>query len=267
MVQEAVWKRCVTSAVLAACLVVVGCQRSPRQPPATPAASVATQGNAGGGTPALAGAMAQARPPAPAAPGQQPPPAPSSAPGEQQAARPLPGGITLSRDVAGQTAAGPRPPSTAAGLMALDRQKRILPEDFKIGPLGEARGGTVDTDAAIAAAEAFLASVVSGTPDVKLLAPDSGKAVSDTVTFGLQQGYTPKSFRVGTPKVRDDGEITATVRLFGADGTSEGEIYMSRVGKAWLVSDLQLSMAQLAVKKEKSKEKFFPSTYRWLLED
>lgn len=151
--------------------------------------------------------------------------------------------------------------------MALDRQKRILPEDFKIGPLGEAHGGTADEDAAIAVAEAFLASVVSGTADVKLLAPESGKTISDTVSFGLQQGYAPKSFRVGEPKVRENGEITATVRLFGADGTSEGEIYMSRVGKLWLVSDLQLSMAQMAIKKEKPKEKFFPSTYRWLLED
>ena len=151
--------------------------------------------------------------------------------------------------------------------MALDSQKRLLPEDFKIGPLGEARGGTADEDAAIAVASAFLASVVSGTPDVKLLAPESGKTVSDTVTFGLQQGYTPKSFRLGAPKARENGEITATVRLFGADGTSEGEIYMSHVGKVWLVSDLQLSMAQLAVKRAKPKEKFFPSTYRWLLED
>jgi hypothetical protein len=173
----------------------------------------------------------------------------------------------LSRDIAGQAAATPRLPATAAGLMALDREKRILPEDFKIGPLGDAREGTDDTDGAIAVADAFLASVVSGKVDSRLLAAESQKTVSDTVSFGLRQGYTPKSFRVGAPKVRDNGEITATVRLFGTDGTSEGEIYMSRAGKAWLVSDLQLSMAQMAVKKEKPKEKFFPSTYRWLLED
>jgi hypothetical protein len=151
--------------------------------------------------------------------------------------------------------------------MALDREKRLLPEDFKIGPLGEARGGKTDENGAVGAAEAFLASIIAGKVDAKLLAPESEKTVSDTISFGLRQGNTPKSFRIGVPKVRDDGEITATVRLFGEEGTSEGEIYMSRVGKLWLVSDLQLSLAQLAVKKDTPKEKFFPSTYRWLLED
>jgi hypothetical protein len=151
--------------------------------------------------------------------------------------------------------------------MSLDRGKKILPEDFKIGRLGEAYGGTADENGAIAAADAFLASIVAGKVDPKLLAPESEKTVSDTISFGLQQGYAPKSFRVGAPKVRENGEITATVRLFGAEGAAEGEIYMAHVGKVWLVSDLQLSLAQLADKKEKPKEKFFPSTYRWLLED
>jgi hypothetical protein len=151
--------------------------------------------------------------------------------------------------------------------MSLDREKLIAPEDFKIGPLGEPYGGTADENAAISAADAFLASVVAGKADQKLLSPESGKTIAGMISFGLQQGYAPKSFRVGDPKTRDDGEITATVRLFGGDGTAEGEIYMSRVGKSWLVSDLQLSLAEMAVKKDKPKEKFFPSTYRWLLED
>jgi hypothetical protein len=151
--------------------------------------------------------------------------------------------------------------------MSLDREKRIVAEDFKIGPLGEASGGTSEENAAVAAANAFLASVVAGKADPQLLAPESEKTVAGMVAFGLQQGYAAKAFRVGAPKTRQDGEITATVRLFGPDGTSEGEIYMSRVGKSWLVSDLQLSLAEMAIKKQKPKEKFFPSTYRWLLED
>ena len=45
-----------------------------------------------------------------------------------------------------------------------------------------------------------------------------------------------------------------------------GDLYVARRQK-WLVSDLQLSLAQLAVKREKAKEKYFPSAYRWLLEE
>jgi hypothetical protein len=151
--------------------------------------------------------------------------------------------------------------------MALGRQTRMLPEDFKIGPLGDNRTEDQDADAAVSAAEAFLDSIVAGKPDGTRVTAESSKTVLDTLTYGLKQGYAPSSFRIGTPKTQDDGEIAANVRLFGPDGTAEGEIYMSRDGKKWLVSDLQLSLAQLAVKREKAKEKYFPSAYRWLLEE
>ena len=151
--------------------------------------------------------------------------------------------------------------------MALGRQTRKLPEDFKIGPLGDNRTEDQDANGALSVADAFLTGLVAGKPDGALLAADSQKTVLDTLTYGLKQGYTPSSFRLGTPKAQDNGEIAANVRLFGAEGTAEGEIYMARTGKKWLVTDLQLSLAQLAVKREKSKEKYFPSAYRWLLEE
>jgi hypothetical protein len=47
----------------------------------------------------------------------------------------------------------------------------------------------------------------------------------------------------------------------------EGEIYIAASGSQWLVADLQLSLAQLSVRREKPKEKFFPLEYRWLLEE
>lgn len=151
--------------------------------------------------------------------------------------------------------------------MALGRQTRALPEDFKIGVLGDDRTENQEENGAISTADAFLAGLVAGKPDRALLTAESEKTVLDTLTYGLKQGYTPSSFRLGTPKVQDDGGIAANVRLFGAEGSAEGEIYMARAGKKWLVSDLQLSLAQLAVKHEKSKEKYFPSAYRWLLEE
>jgi hypothetical protein len=160
-----------------------------------------------------------------------------------------------------------RPLSNVATLMALGRQTRALPEDFKIGALGDDRTENQEENGAISTADAFLTGLVAGKPDRALLAAESEKTVLDTLTYGLKQGYTPSSFRLGTPKVQDDGGIAANVRLFGAEGSAEGEIYMARAGKKWLVSDLQLSLAQLAVKHEKSKEKYFPSAYRWLLEE
>jgi hypothetical protein len=157
--------------------------------------------------------------------------------------------------------------ANAAALLALGRDRRIMPEDFKIGPLGDDQTEKQDESKALAAAEAFLGRLVSGSVDKKLLAPDSQDTVADTLMHGLSQGNAPTSYRIGAPKGRDDGEITASVRLFGPEGTSEGEIYVAPSGSQWLVADLQLSLAQLSVKRDKPKEKFFPLEYRWLLEE
>ena len=108
---------------------------------------------------------------------------------------------------------------------------------------------------------------MTGKVDATLLVPDSREAVSDALSFGLEKGNTPTAFRVGRPRTRDDGQVTAAVRLFGHESSSEGEIYVSRTGSDWLVADLQLNLQQLSVKSEKPKEKFFPLDYRWLLEE
>ena len=242
-------------AILVISLTLLGCHKSPRQGPAS-----APQ-------PAQPAAQPQAAPPA------VQPPGPSHAQaGQPQGPSPAKPGQSPSITLAQNQQAEPllsrtRPLSSAATLMALGRQTRTLPEDFKIGPLGDNRTEDQDANDAVSAAEAFLTGVVAGKPDGTLLTAESEKTVLDTLAYGLKQGYTASSFRLGTPKVQDDGEIAANVRLFGADGTAEGEIYLARTGKKWLVSDLQLSLAQLAVKHEKAKEKYFPSAYRWLLEE
>ena len=143
----------------------------------------------------------------------------------------------------------------------------MMPEDFKIGPLGDNRAQKQDESRALESAGAFLDRLVAGSVDKKLLTPESQDAVADTLTYGLHQGNTPNAYRLGSPKARDDGEISVAVRLFGSQGTSEGVIYIAPSGSGWLVADLQLSLAQLSVKREKPKAKFFPLEYRWLLEE
>jgi hypothetical protein len=172
-------------------------------------------------------------------------------------------------------AAPPPPPAappqkgltSAVQLLAIGRSTPIMPEDFKIGLLGDQDGPQQDQDKAMEAARRFLSDLVAGKVDKTMLAPDSRDAVSDALSFGLERGNKPTSFRVGRPRTRDDGGVTAAVRLFGTDSSTEGEIYVSRSGAEWLVADLQVSLEQLSVKSEKPKEKFFPLDYRWLLEE
>jgi hypothetical protein len=157
---------------------------------------------------------------------------------------------------------------SAGSLPAVGRgQAGILPEDFKIGPLAGGRSGSADKDAAYTAASSFLSRLVAGTVDRQAIAPESQESLADTLAYGLQQGYAPSSFRIGEPKEETNGELAANVRLFDSDSSSEGEIYLSRAADHWLVADLQINLAGLGTPSTSPKEKFFPSPYRWLLED
>jgi hypothetical protein len=157
--------------------------------------------------------------------------------------------------------------ASAGSLVALGREGRMLPEDFKIGPLGDALAAEKGQVPAMQVAGQFLTGLVGGKVDKELISDDARDTMAGTLTFGLSNGDTPTSWRLGRPRTRADGEVTAAVRLFGREGTSEGEIYVTHAGSRWLVADLQISLADLSVKSEKPKEKFFPLDYRWLLEE
>jgi hypothetical protein len=187
--------------------------------------------------------------PAPSAPARQAPAAERAAP------------------VASQRPAPPQAKSdTLQSLFANDRLKKVLPEDFLTGPLSGSGDLEGDERAALAAAARFLTALGQGKVARELLG-SSAAALRESVSFHLDQGDIPVSFRLGKPKPREGGEIASNVRLFGREGTAEGEIYLVRESRQWLVSDLQISLADLRVKREKPKDKFFPSSYRWLLGD
>ena len=265
----------VTSVVLAA-LVLFSCQKSAR-PAASPGAGAA------GAAPPGAVAAQDAAPPTPAPPAagagaaSAPAAAPTAGPAAPAAGRnagapsqapagpgAAAGGIALQPQPA---AAAPRSLANAGSLVALGRDARVLPEDFKIGPLGDALATDKAQDQAMEAAGLFLTSLVGGKVNTDLVAGDARDSMAGMLGFGLSQAAAPTSWRLGRPRTRPDGEVTAAVRLFSADGSSEGEIYVAQSGSRWLVTDLQISLAQLSVKTDKPKEKFFPLDYRWLLEE
>ena len=252
------------ASVLLAVLVLFSCQKSSR-PAASP--GTAAQPAPGPAASAAAGTKAAAAPaPAPTA-GPAAPAAGRSAGAPAQApAGPgsAAGGIALQPQPG---AAVPRSLANAGSLVALGRDARVLPEDFKIGPLGDALAADKSQDQAMEAAGLFLTSLVGGKVNKDLVAEDARDSMAGTLGFGLSNGAAPTSWRLGRPRTRPDGEVTAAVRLFSADGSSEGEIYVAQSGSRWLVTDLQISLAQLSVKTDKPKEKFFPLDYRWLLEE
>jgi hypothetical protein len=165
-------------------------------------------------------------------------------------------------------ASKPLPVKTDTGmnaLLAVNPITRFLPEDFKLGVLaapGDLEGTEND---ALGAAASFLAALARGKASADLLSPEAAPGLLKSLSFALEQGNVPTSYRLGKPKKKGSGEIAFNVRLFSAEGAAEGEIYVSSVDDKWLVSDVQVSLVQLSEKREKPKDKFFPSSYQWLL--
>jgi len=234
-------------AALILILAPLGCARSSRSAAKTAQAGAAVAG------PAPAAALAPQLP-------ANPQPAPSPPP-------PAKNTVTLAQEQPVTAASTPRQSTDVTSLLPLGRDARNLPQDFKIGALGDARAGDADEQQALAAATTFLTRLAGGKVDTALLDPPDQGRLSDLLDFGIQRGDVPRSYRIGTPRKHEDGEVTASVRLMGSVGTSEGEIAMARTAGHWLVTDLQISMDDMQVKAEKPKERFFPSSYRWMLEE
>ena len=217
-------------------------------------------------TAAAKGAATQPASPAAAPAKTSPEPATSTAPAKpavgpearESAPRPAP---------AAAPAAPPAIPAVATGVLGLlsqGAQDGTLPEDFEIGPLGAARLLGDDERAAYAAAASLLDAFVRGRVDQAALAADSREALAGTISFALERGDLPVAWRLGPPRTVGQ-ELVANLRLLGADGSAEGEVYARREGTALRVSDLQIDPARMRVRRDRSGRTFFPSPYRWLL--
>lgn len=175
--------------------------------------------------------------------------------------------ILLAREQSPPPAAAKKDTGVASLLTLGARDQRILPEDFKIGPVADALAGDADTQQVLKAANAFLARLAAGKVEPSALAPEAQSRISDMIAFAVDHGSVPRSWRLGSFRKRETGEMTAAVRLFGAVGTSEGELTLEHSARQWLISDFQISLGALQVKSEKPKDRFFPSSYRWMLEE
>jgi hypothetical protein len=240
--------------MLAAALSLASCQRTAST--GANAAGLAKQPATLSGSPAPKGAATSGPVPAAALPAK---PTPAAAPRSV---------VTAPSTPASTPASSPAPVVRADaglfGLLCQGAQDGNLPEDFEIGPLGAARLLADDERLAYAAAAAMLDAFSRGQVDRAVIAAGSRDALAGTIAFALERGDLPVAWRLGPPRA-DGSELVANVRLLGADGSAEGEIYARRESGSLLVSDLQIDPARMRVRRAKPDRTFFPSPYRWLL--
>ncbi len=174
--------------------------------------------------------------------------------------------ITLRKEESTPRLPAPRV-GTAQNLLPLESSAHI-PEDFKIGSLQDTMESDRDLMLISERVMGFLNSLKSAELVNEQLLPSKREELSRFLNFYLEQDLYPLDFRMGTTAISvRDGQKSArlNVRLFGAIGVTEGELYLSMEDQKWYISDIQVGFELLRQPYSPSEERFVPSEYGWAL--
>lgn len=142
---------------------------------------------------------------------------------------------------------------------------RIIPEDFKIGPLQDSLNPGNKKSLTLII-EQFLKSLTRGEIEEDLLIPSDRTELSRFFGYHIGRGLIPRSYRFGSINLDDPGLARANVRLFSETGVSEGEIYLTKEDGVWYITDLQIAFEQLSIAYQQSNGKFMPYGYGWTIQ-
>ena len=124
----------------------------------------------------------------------------------------------------------------------------------------------------------FLDGLAAGRLEEEVLLPEDRQELARSLQYHLDLGLRPKRFRLGTVYFDHPASESSAgtqpaaeaawlnIRLFGAPGVAEGELYLAASGGRWYVSDIQTGFALLAEPYVGRTEKYIPSAYGWRLQ-
>ena len=208
----------------------------------------------------LAGGCSRGRPQRPAAPqtGTPADAAPAAAPATPATEKDKPRtAITLEKaePAAGRPPA--RPVSEKTPLLSLERDGRLMPDDFRIGPLQDTLQAAGPSLAAARVLERFLGGLARGKVDPQYIEPEGREELTRSLGWYLEGGFVPDRFRIGRIE-REEEETRCRVRLFRGESSTEGEVYLSESGGTWYIADVQIGLDLLGESPEPRGERFVP---------
>jgi hypothetical protein len=231
------------------------------------------------GSKAASGPSAAAKPaaaaPAPekpaARPATQPPQAQQPSPKPQQPPQPpVAKPLVLTKETAPASgAAVVKKDRGLLSLYSLDPRRVAQPEDFRIGPLSGAvmPGLSADEAESLRTATSLLSGLSKKKVAEELLLPERKEALSRLLGDAVSKGLVPTRFRLGPVGRNGPSATRVNARLYGSAGSAEGELFLRKEEKSWLIADIQLRFESLAEKQVRGQERFYPSTFRWLLDE
>ncbi len=152
-------------------------------------------------------------------------------------------------------------------LLPMRSTGRLMPEDFKIGPLQDELDSKKNQLEIASTANEFLLKLKSGTVDTNALLEAKRKELAHSLSYHVERKNLPKKFRTGSISIKNEPDEVQiawmNVRLFGEIGVTEGEIYFSRQAGKWYISNIQIAFELLSNTYQKPEEIFMPSIYGW----
>lgn len=164
----------------------------------------------------------------------------------------------------GETAALPAVSRASARHLLYPRGKRVMPQDYTIGPLQDLIAPEEPAGAVTAALVTFLRALAEGEIAAAAVAPDRLRSLRRSLQYHLDAGAVPRAARIGTVTAAE-GEAHAAIRLFGEPGRVAGEIYLEAGAGGWQVVDAQLDLSRLALPYSPREREFAPRSDRPLL--
>lgn len=164
----------------------------------------------------------------------------------------------------GETAALPAAARASARHLLYPRGKRVMPQDYTIGPLQDLIAPEEPAGAVTAALVTFLRALAEGEIAAEAVAPDRLRSLRRSLQYHLDAGAVPRAARIGAVTAAER-EAHAAIRLFGEPGRVAGEIYLEAGAGGWQVVDAQLDLSRLALPYSPREREFAPRSDRPLL--
>lgn len=178
-----------------------------------------------------------------------------------------------------QTQTAARQPSTAnssADAPPQDRiddmfiykitQKRIVPEDFLIGPLENLQSSDYRTSLILKTANTFFKDLRIGTLNEECIHPSALLLISSSFNFYLEEEAVPDFVRIGKAEITGKS-ARINLRFYRDKGVTDGEMILEETetddGKKWLITDFQADLMKLFDEYKPAEEPFEPGAYNF----
>lgn len=174
-----------------------------------------------------------------------------------------------------QTAGG-QPSDTPSDAAPRDRiddmfiyrmtQKRIVPEDFLIGPLENLQSSDYRISQILKTANTFFKDLRIGTLNEECIHPSALLLLSSSFGFYLEEEAVPDVVRIGKAEITGKS-ARINLRFYRDKGVTDGEMILEETetddGKKWLITDFQADLMQLLDEYKPAEEPFEPGAYNF----